>query len=159
MIAGTIDAAEASIIAIVSGFAGIITAVGGVLLAIRAMRSKERKNAAKEIDQLADQLAAERSNVIDAEVWGQQCAMLLARAGLDVPPRPERRRESDRPRSQGVEDPGDGIPDSGPAAGNVRRFRRARRGRGRERGSTDESDDDGPTGPAGATGTEGGEGT
>lgn len=69
------------VIAIITGLAGIVTACGGVLLAVRAVRSRERKAANKEIEQLSDLLTVERQQHVDCEVLLQTARMLLAKTG------------------------------------------------------------------------------
>lgn len=73
----------AKLVALVTGAAGIVTAVGGVLLAVRAARDKERKAAKAEIDDLAAMLSTERHGRLEAEQRNYQLALKLARHGID----------------------------------------------------------------------------
>jgi nitrate reductase gamma subunit len=50
--AGPVGSAEAKTIAIITGFAGIIMAVGGVMLAIRQIRTREHEAARKDLDRV-----------------------------------------------------------------------------------------------------------
>jgi hypothetical protein len=128
LLASAVSTSEAEIVAVVTGFAGIIAACGGVLLAIRAVRSKERRNAAKEYEQLVGQLDEARAAQLSAERWAHELAVLLARNGIDVPG--QVRREPYRPGGHGVPDPADSVSDLRGAAGHLRRVHGDRRGRG-----------------------------
>jgi hypothetical protein len=71
-----------TLIAILAGIAGIVTAFGGVLLAVRTVRSNERKAATSEIDGLTEQIAKERQLHIDCEVALHEAYLLLATNGI-----------------------------------------------------------------------------
>jgi hypothetical protein len=133
LLASAVSTSEAEIVAVVTGFAGIIAACGGVLLAVRAVRSKERRNAAKEYEQLVGQLDEARAAQLSAERYAHELGVLLARNGIDVPGQVP--REPYRPGGHGVADPADSVPDSGRLAEHLRRVHRDRRDRG--------ADDDG----------------
>jgi len=77
-----------NVAAIITGFAGIVTAVGGVLLAIRAVRNKERKAAKEELDTVDDMLQSERKDRIQAELQNYNLRLKLAQHGIEVPDEP-----------------------------------------------------------------------
>jgi hypothetical protein len=86
---------EAALAALLTGFAGLVAAAGGILLAVRAVRSRERKAAKAENDELANELATERKRNVALELWAYQMRVLLAQYGLTPPPIPI---ELDEPR-------------------------------------------------------------
>jgi hypothetical protein len=71
-----------TLIAILAGIAGIVTAFGGILLAVRTVRSNERKAATVEIDALTEQIAKERELHINCEVALHEAYLLLATNGI-----------------------------------------------------------------------------
>jgi hypothetical protein len=71
------------IIAILAGTVAVISAIAGVLLAIRAARTKERRAAAAEIQELSEMLAVERDARIRTEKQLFDAHVLLAQHGLD----------------------------------------------------------------------------
>lgn len=74
---------EATVGAIVTGLAAIISAAGGVLLTVRAVRSKERKAAADELDEVTAELAEERHARLQAEHQAHEYRVLLVKNGID----------------------------------------------------------------------------
>jgi len=78
----------AKLVAVVTGIGGLITAVGGVLLAIRAARDKERRAAKREIDELSAMLTDERHARLTAERLVYTLSLLLAKHGIDPPTEP-----------------------------------------------------------------------
>lgn len=84
----TLTDIEVEIAAIFTGLAGMVSATGGVLLAIRAVRSKERKAAAAELDQVSTELSKERAARLQAERRQHDYHVLLVKNGLD-PDEPE----------------------------------------------------------------------
>jgi hypothetical protein len=72
-------------IAIFSGCAGIISAAGGIMLAIRAVRSKERKAAKAEIDELSQELADERHKRLALETQVYKIKLFLRKHGFAFP--------------------------------------------------------------------------
>ena len=84
ILAGLTDA-EAKLLAIITGVAAIISAVSGVLLAIRAARNKERVAARKELNTVTDMLDEERADRIQAEQHNYRLALLLTQNGIEVP--------------------------------------------------------------------------
>jgi hypothetical protein len=81
-----VDSASAHIVAIVTGLAAIITACGGVFLAIRAVRSKERRSAKEDLDNVNKMLAQERHLRLQSERYSYDLALELAKHGIKVPP-------------------------------------------------------------------------
>ena len=75
----------AAALAGITGIAGVITAVGGVLLAVRAARDKERRAAHEEIKEVGDMLSEERHARIEAERRVYDLTLLLARHGIETP--------------------------------------------------------------------------
>ena len=73
----------AKFVAILTGLGGLITAVGGILLAIRAARDKERRAAKREIDELSTMLTDERHARIEAERHNYDLSIKLAQHGID----------------------------------------------------------------------------
>ena len=69
--------------ALLTGTAGLVTAAGGILLAVRAVRDKERKAAQAEIATLSGLLAAERHDRTAAELRAHRLEVRLARHGID----------------------------------------------------------------------------
>jgi hypothetical protein len=80
----------AQLIAIITGVGGVIAAVSGVLLAVRAARNRERKACKEEVDTLARMLADERDLRIRSERHTYRLALELAEHGLKPPPDDER---------------------------------------------------------------------
>jgi hypothetical protein len=74
---------DGDIIAIVTGVAALISAIAGVILAVRAARSKERSAAAGEVGQLTTLLEAERHDRIAAELDRHELRLKLAENGID----------------------------------------------------------------------------
>jgi hypothetical protein len=60
-----------------------VTAAGGILLAVRAVRDKERKAAQEEIRTLQGLLAGERKDRTAVELRSHRLEVLLARHGID----------------------------------------------------------------------------
>jgi len=79
------DVAELSLVAFVAGVAGVITAIGGVLLAIRSVRSKERQAAKQEIDQLSGMLSEARDGRIAAEMRVHELELIMVKEGIAIP--------------------------------------------------------------------------
>jgi hypothetical protein len=73
---------NATLVAILTGIAGIITAVGGILLAVRGMRTKERKAANSEIEELSELLNKERASRVRCEVDLHEANLLLVKNGI-----------------------------------------------------------------------------
>lgn len=74
-----------AVLAGILGFAGVVSAVGGVMLAIRAARDKERKAAKAELDEVTGMLTSERRLRIRAERYSYDLALLLAQHGIKPP--------------------------------------------------------------------------
>jgi hypothetical protein len=68
--------------AIITGVAGVITAAGGILLSIRAVRDRERKAAKNELDTVNTMLAQEREQRIQAELDTYKARLKLAQHGI-----------------------------------------------------------------------------
>ena len=73
----------ANIVALLTGLAGIVTAAGGILLAVRAVRDKERRAAKEEINTLQLLLDDERKQRIDSELATHRLKLRLAQHGLN----------------------------------------------------------------------------
>jgi hypothetical protein len=69
-----------------TGVAGIVSAAGGVLLIVRAVRDKERKAAKEEYDEVSDELHEERRVRIRLEELAHAQRVLLAQSGIALPP-------------------------------------------------------------------------
>jgi hypothetical protein len=98
---------EAQIAAVITGFAGIIAATGGVLITLRSVRNREQKAVKEQIERLDAWLADERVKRIAAEQRVYQLALELAQHGIVVPdvvPQKEEPKdgEDDEPSSEGV---------------------------------------------------------
>jgi hypothetical protein len=87
--------------AILTGIAGIIAAAGGILLAIRAVRDRERRAAKHELDEVTGMLAVERERTIVLEAVMHEQRRTLARHGLPVPDLPPRPPPESMPRQLG----------------------------------------------------------
>jgi hypothetical protein len=61
----------------------VVTAAGGILLAVRAARDKERKAARAELATVEAMLGEERHARLEAELRNHRLGMLLARHGID----------------------------------------------------------------------------
>lgn len=72
-------------IALLAGIAGIITAIGGILLAVRTVRNKDRKAAKDDLDQVNHMLAEERRLRIEAERHNYDLLLDLAEHGIKPP--------------------------------------------------------------------------
>ena len=88
-------------VAILTGVGALISAAGGLLLAIRAVRSKERKAAASEIDSLSTMLSAERHSRVQCEADRHQLRLSLTEHGIDLPQPKEVHDEPDGHRGEG----------------------------------------------------------
>jgi hypothetical protein len=75
----------ADLIALLTGIAGLIAAVGGILLAVRALKSRERKSAKQDLDTVNRMLADERRLRIDAERHNYDLLIVLAEHGIKPP--------------------------------------------------------------------------
>jgi len=73
----------AKLVALLTGVGGLGTAAGGVLLAVRAARDKERKAAKREIDELGGMLSSERHQRLEAERRNYDLSLRLAQHGID----------------------------------------------------------------------------
>ncbi len=73
------------IIAIFTGLAAIVSGVGGILLAIRAVRDKERKAAAAELKTVESLLSEERESAIKCETNLQRLKRILIRHSIPIP--------------------------------------------------------------------------
>jgi hypothetical protein len=74
------------VIAVITWVAGVVTAIGGVFLAVRAVRSKERKSAKADLDTVNTMLAQERHLRLQSERYSYDLALELAKHGIKVPP-------------------------------------------------------------------------
>jgi len=70
--------------ALITGIAGVITAAGGIFLAVRAVRSKERKAAKSELDGVEDMLGQERKERIEAEKELYRLRLRLVQHGIEA---------------------------------------------------------------------------
>jgi hypothetical protein len=77
-------------VAIATGIAAILTATGGVILVIRELRRRERREYDKEIGELSDQLHLCRSDFTAFRLWAFQLRQSAADRGVDAgePPQP-----------------------------------------------------------------------
>ncbi len=73
------------IIAILTGVAAVISGAGGILLAIRAVRDKERKAAAQELKTVESLLSEEREAAIKCETNLQRLRRILIRHSILIP--------------------------------------------------------------------------
>ena len=73
----------ADVVAIIALCGGVVSAIGGVVLAVRAARSKERQANRDEIDQLTEMLTTERHERIAAELDLHHAKLRLAEHGID----------------------------------------------------------------------------
>lgn len=76
---------EPTVVAIITGFAGIVSAAGGVLLVIRSVRNKERKAAKHEYAEVSAELHAEREARVALEEVAYEQRRLLAQNGIAPP--------------------------------------------------------------------------
>ena len=76
---------QAGVAAVITGFAAIVSAAGGVLLIIRSVRDKERRAAKADYAQLSRQLRAERDARVTLEELVYLQRDLLARHGIARP--------------------------------------------------------------------------
>jgi len=77
-----------SLVAVISGVVAVFSAIAGMLLAIRAARTKERRAAEAEIEELGTMLAKERQQRIWAERRAYDAQVILAQHGLEGPHEP-----------------------------------------------------------------------
>ena len=73
----------ADLLAIIALAGGVVSAIGGVVLAVRAARSKERQANKAEIEQLSTMLTDERDQRIAAELERHKLKLKLAENGID----------------------------------------------------------------------------
>jgi hypothetical protein len=111
------------------GIVGAILSAGaGVLLLIREIRRKERRDSLRQIKRLEDELIVVQDDNADCHTYSHQLRLMLIDKGLDPPDPPwshdrvpDQRRRQDLARSEdrsgghaGVHDGGDGgIPGGG----------------------------------------------
>lgn len=79
------DSTAADVVAIITGFAAVLTAIGGMLLAIRAVRTRERRSAKEDLAAVGAMLADERRLRIRCERRQYEMALIMAQHGLDPP--------------------------------------------------------------------------
>jgi hypothetical protein len=87
LLAAGITELETRAVAIITGFAGIIAAVGGVMMTIRRVRDREHNAASEQIKTLEGYLAEERQRRIEAEQALFQSDVSLAQHGIAPPER------------------------------------------------------------------------
>jgi hypothetical protein len=78
-----VDAGTADLLSIITGVGGVAAAAGGIMLTVRAVRSKERRAANDEITQLSGMLDEERKARLTAEQKAYARSIRLAQNGLD----------------------------------------------------------------------------
>jgi hypothetical protein len=100
---------EIPLAAVLTGMAGIVSAAGGVLLAIHAVRDKERKQAKADYEQISAQLHAERAARVRVEELAYTQRLLLAQHGVPLPPEPADDRDPDPAGAHGVPAPVDRV--------------------------------------------------
>jgi hypothetical protein len=76
----------ATILAVLTGAGGIVAAVGGVLLTLRKVRSKEQEAAEVALDKVEQLLADERTRRLEAERRLHALELILIDQGLELPP-------------------------------------------------------------------------
>jgi len=81
--------ADAVLVTLLTGLAALVVLTGAVLLAIRSVRSRERRAAAQEIEQLSSLLDHERNLRLACELRAHNAEVLLTRNGIAVEPHPE----------------------------------------------------------------------
>jgi hypothetical protein len=89
ILAITLTDTEAKIAAIITGFGGVMAAVGGVYLTLHTIRSKEHKASKESLDQAESYLAEERKHRIEAERQLFEANLLLSKNGIDPPKAPD----------------------------------------------------------------------
>jgi len=87
-------------VAIITGLAAIISAVGGVLLTIRAVRNRERLSYKKELDTIEQMLETERHERVVAEVHNYKLRLELAEHGITPPQDEEEEYDHEQERRQ-----------------------------------------------------------
>ena len=85
MIFAGVTEIEARAAAIITGFAGVCASVGGVILTIRRVRSREQKAAAQQLKTVEEYLSEERTNRIDAEQALHKADVVLVQHGIAPP--------------------------------------------------------------------------
>jgi shikimate 5-dehydrogenase len=75
----------ATILAVLTGAGGIAAAVGGVLLTLRKVRSREQAAAEEALNKVEDLLADERSKRIEDERRLHAIELVLIEHGIDPP--------------------------------------------------------------------------
>jgi len=73
----------ADLAALITGIGGVLSAVGGVMLTVRAVRNKERKAFKEELDLVEGMLETERHEHIQAEIRNYKLRMEMAQHGID----------------------------------------------------------------------------
>jgi hypothetical protein len=104
---GSVGGAEAKTVAIITGFAGIVVAVGGVMLALRQVRTREREAVKGDLDRVERDLEEERDARLTAERNVYKCVLLLAQSGIEPPEGVVMRRSRPRPD----EEPDEELPE------------------------------------------------
>lgn len=79
---------ETRAVAIITGFAGVIAAVGGVMMTVRRVHDREHNAASEQIRTLEGYLSEERQRRIEAEQALFQADITLAQHGIVPPERP-----------------------------------------------------------------------
>ena len=78
---------SASLIELITGIGAILSAITGVWLIIREIKSKQRK----EIKRLDDTLAAYWDELVEYHTYSAKLRIMLADQGLKVPDPPQRK--------------------------------------------------------------------
>jgi regulator of replication initiation timing len=75
-------------VALITGVAAIITGVGGILLAIREVRRRERRSAQRNIEEFEHQLNECQAENVKLHMWNYGLRTRLADEGIEPPEPP-----------------------------------------------------------------------
>ena len=76
---------EARAAAIITGFAGIVASVGGVIMTLRRVKSREQRAAQDQLKTVEGYLSEERAHRIEAEQGMYMSDVMLVQHGLTPP--------------------------------------------------------------------------
>lgn len=83
----SVSQGEAKVIAIITGFTGIMAAVGGTYMTMRKIKTREQKAAHEQVKQMEGYLDEERSRRLEVEKDLFDANLLLAQNGIAPPKR------------------------------------------------------------------------
>ena len=99
-----------SVVDVLAWTAALITAVGGIYIAIHETRRRERRTVRRELDEMADEISTLRVLLLQQRQYIYKVAMILVDHGIDVPRPPDPSFDRDEyPRDDDEHGPSSGA--------------------------------------------------